>query len=97
VAAGWGDSNSGPPRKVLLGRGGAAELTCDFIWPRATTRARCTPLPAGFLCAQRVPRVPMVSGSSGRGRLGRGSWPVKGSPVRLTASRLAHERRTACS
>ena len=50
MAAGWGDSNSGPPRKVLLGRGGAAELTCDFIWPRATTRARCTPLPAGSPC-----------------------------------------------
>jgi hypothetical protein len=32
VAAGWGDSNSGPPRKVLLGRGGAAKLTCGSIW-----------------------------------------------------------------
>jgi hypothetical protein len=52
----WGDSNSGPPPERLPGGGCAGGLTCGFFAPVATARARCTPLPAGTMCTQRVPK-----------------------------------------
>ena len=55
AAAGWGDSNSGPPLEGLPGGGCAGCLTCGSLAPVVTAGARCSPLPAGSACTQRVP------------------------------------------
>jgi hypothetical protein len=52
---GWGDSNSGPASERLPSHSVVSGLTCGSLAPVVTARARCSPLPAGSACTQRVP------------------------------------------
>ncbi len=64
-AAGWGDSNSGPPPGALPGGGGVGGLTCGSLARVVTAGARCAPPSA----ATHVPTVyRRASVSSGRRR-----------------------------
>jgi len=99
----WGDSNSGPPPDVAPRGGCAVGLSCGSLLPVMTTRARCSPLPAGGVCTQRVPAgsrpVADVSGAPvlrDRGPIGRPGTarPIKeSSEARLEGAGVRPARR----